>query len=66
MNLKLKARRVENDLTQRRLVEKLKEKESLYISQASYSKKEQGKGEFTINEAKALSRVLNCDLQELF
>lgn len=66
MNLKLKARRVENNLTQKGLVDALREKENLDISQSSYSKKEQGKAEFTLREAKALSKVLNSDLQELF
>lgn len=60
MNIKLRAKRVENLMTQKDLADKLG------ISLSTYVSKENGKRDFTFSEIQDLMYYLNCDFNDIF
>lgn len=60
MNTKLRGKRVEKQLNQKDLADKLG------ISLSSYSQKEQGKVDFDLTEIQDLMYYLDCDFDDLF
>lgn len=60
MNIKLRAKRVEKQMTQVELAEKLK------ISPQSYNYKENGKIDFTLSEIQDLMYYLDCEFNDIF
>ncbi len=60
MNIKLRAKRVEKQLTQVELAEKL------HISAQSYNSKENGKIDFTLSEIQDLMYYLDCEFNDIF
>lgn len=60
MNIKLRAKRVEKQMTQTDLAKKLK------ISLSSYSMKETGKIDFTLSEIQDLMYYLDCEFDDIF
>ena len=59
-NYKLLVKRKENRLYQRDVAKKLG------INEQTYYKKETGRTEFTIREARMLAKLFDCSLDELF
>lgn len=57
---KLKAKRVEHDLTQTDLASKLG------MDVSTYNAKEQGKRNFTIKEVLKLLNILQCKFEDIF
>lgn len=60
MNIKLRAKRVEKQMTQTDLANKLN------ISLSSYSMKETGKIDFTLSEIQDLMYYLDCEFDDIF
>lgn len=60
MNIKLRAKRVENLMTQKDLADKLG------ISLSTYVSKENGKRDFTFSEIQDLMYYLNCEFDDIF
>lgn len=60
MNIKLRAKRVEKQMTQTELANKLK------MCLATYSMKETGKVDFTLSEIQDLMYYLDCEFNDIF
>jgi len=60
VHFKLKALRVEHDMTQEEVSSMLK------IHEATYNRKEQGLSKFTLDEAKQLSDFFGLTIEQIF
>ena len=60
MTLKLKAKRVEKGLNQEAMSKKLN------MAMSTYSLKESGHRQFTLDEVKMLLKILDCNFEDIF